>query len=311
MKKLFLLLIACLAIGTYLPAYADSTISALSEVTGQPTPSDVSIIVDISDTSMGSTGTNKKIPLFRLTGLSGISEFTDNSYTCGGVTLTPEHFGESFSFTGATTYQIWYPQIDSSSTGWSIEFIKLGTGPVIIYTQDNDFINQSHSYTLPATGVSQVSIARLLVISGTTIIESHSYNTFSGTTQEYLSQINQSLSTGVTPTFAEIDIRGLIYALSGVSLQGGVTLYDSGGNTVFTVDRSGLFNSNSTIIGPSGVTTNNLRVDGGASIYSVDTSSGITVPASCIFQSKSGESLFISGVTLYYSDSTGVDHALH
>lgn len=39
--------------------------------------------------------------------------------------------------------------------------------------------------------------------------------------------------------------------------------------------------------------------------------SGISTPATNIWKSLSGESIFVSGNTLYFTDSTGKDHALH
>lgn len=317
MKKLFLIILACLVFGTYSASFADSTISSLSEVTGQPTPDDVAVIVDKSDTSMGSTGTNKKVPLFRLNGLSGISPFTDNSYSYGGVTLTPYHFGRTFTFSGATDYQVWFPEIDSASTGWCIEFVKLGTGSITIYPRSGDFINQSTTYIVPETGVSQLAIARLKVVTGTTIVSEFEYNVFSGTTQAYLAQINQALSTGVIPTFAGLNIEGLLNSLSGVSTFGGVTVYNSSGTVVTSLLPSGAsvyvinYNSPSTTIGPSGVTTDNLRVDSGVSVPELNCESGITTPAACLWQADSGESIFVTGTSLYFSDSSGVDHALH
>jgi hypothetical protein len=334
MKNLFCLIIACLILGTVSPTYADSTISSLSEVTGQPAPQDEAVIVDKSDTSMGSTGTNKKIPLFSIAGLSGISPFTDNTYPVGGVTLTQEHFGQTFTFDGATSYQVWFPEINSSNTGWCIEFAKLGTGQLTIYARSGDFINQRTTYIIPSTGVSTLAIARLKVLSGTSIVEEFSYNVYSGTTPEYLTQINQPLSTGVTPTFAGAIINGLISALSGVSAQGTYTLYDTSGSSIFYVDASGVtifksgtplisalptgvsayiinYNSPSTTIGPSGVTTDNLRVETGVSVPELNCESGITTPTTCLWQAESGESIFVTGTSLYFSDSSGVDHALH
>ena len=287
MKKLFLTILACCVFGTWSLTFAQSTISSLSEVTGQPTPSDIGLIVDLSDTSMSSSGTNKKVPVYKLSPLSGISPFTDNSYTYGGVTLTPDHFGDSFSFSGATHYQVWFPDIDSGVTGQSIEFIKLGTGQISIYARSGDFINQSDVYEIPSTGVSTVAIARLMVISGNTIAEIASYNTFSGTTQAFLANINQNLGTGVTPTFAGVFSEGLLSSLSGISVQGISSHFDGSGNTIFYVDSSGV------------------------TVGSLESRSGITTPTSCLWQATSGESIFIYGTTLYYSDSTGVDHALH
>ena len=94
MKRLFLVLTLLLLLAPF--ARADSKTSGLTELTTTPAVDDLVQIVDISDTSMSATGTNKKIQFNTFTappsvagGSAGLTAPYEYYICTGTCTVTP------------------------------------------------------------------------------------------------------------------------------------------------------------------------------------------------------------------------------
>lgn len=247
-KLLFLITLAFFTFGTYSPsAFCETKISELTGlVTGQPDPQDFTIFVDDSDEAMGPSGTNKKIPVFRMSDLSGISPYTISSYQ-GGVTLYSEHFGESFAFTGTTRYDVWFPDMNSSVSGQSIEFLKSGPCEVYIHSAGTtQFVGNGHKLILSSqSGASSIALLRLRVgPSGETayivdsynvenIIKSFTIDWTSGVSFPFLASITEDLQSAIDRMPA---VQPLEYMSSSYS---SVTAYPTANGEIEFVSGSG------------------------------------------------------------------------
>lgn len=173
MRCLVAILLAFLLSALAPPPDAYAAGSAISGLTKDPTPAvdDLLVAVDVSDPSMASSGTNKKVEIKDLE-RAGVTTYADANYaaTIGGVTLTSADLGKkvfvSFS-SSVSNVALWLPNVTSGDSAYVIDLAKEGKGGITVYltdlTESIGNCTSGASIWVPASGTTKVASLQLCV----------------------------------------------------------------------------------------------------------------------------------------------------
>ena len=254
--KLALLVVLISAFGTQALAQSGvtKTVTGLTPYTS-PAVNDVVMVVDVSDTSMAASGTNKKLEIqyiprgFPVGSLSGVSLQYNTALpgSISGASLSPAIFGPGVISGASLSPSVFGPQVISgASLNPSIFGSQAITGASLAYNVRYDslqfnFDKLSTGVTL-ASGISVFMICQAnAVLKGVDVVTYHPGSANGGVTIQFY-KANKAFP-GISAAFT-------VFSGNGVStFSSGATCFDSwssGGTT---------FSTNDVIVGVVGVSS--------------------------------------------------------
>lgn len=225
---------------------ADTKISALTALGATPASTDLIEVVDVSDTAMAATGTNKKVTYAELTAnlLTATSQITTSA---NGAASTPAIYGTGTVFTGgsaATTFPAWYHNVTGASAVNSFSVNGTFIGCNMPSGFSGNFMSlhvNGASANFIVTGGGAVTCASTLTAGGTITTTGNVTSSGSYTAGSTNSFIWTSRARITSPADAQVLLQNNAASTIGLLMCGRLVSAKTGNYTVLYTDSNAFF----------------------------------------------------------------------